>query len=223
MDSKRVFYVRISGELRGPVGVEQLRDLADVEVITPDTTVARSPDGPWEPLATLAICPEVFPARRVLGFKAAEFETINRESAPGMDPKEVIEQAHKVPESFRGREVVVTPQVVRGPREGDPPNDVQEMVLEVGRRVAANAPVVLLPSPPPRYPRWRWFLALAITGSTGIWCIPLLYDGRYDETSITILAGWVVLYDMFLLYLMFIDHQQRERGGLPGVPSDKRE
>lgn len=205
MESPRVHFVRIAGEVRGPLGLEQLRDLGGVEVITPESVVAPSAAGPWTPIATLPICAEVFPARRVIGFKAKEFEEINRGTAPAMDPAEATAQANRSPASFRGREVLVTPQGLQGTRDGEPPNDVQVMVLEVGRKIAAHAP----PAPPPPrrslIPRWRWFVIPSFVGTAGIMAIPLLYDRQYDPSSVSILIGWTVLFNLLLVGIMALD------------------
>lgn len=205
MEPPRVHFIRIAGEVRGPVGIEQLRDLGSVEVITPDSVVAPSPAGPWTPIAALPICAEVFPARRVIGFKATVFEEINRGAAPAMNPEEALMQANQPPSSFRGREVLVTPQGLRGTRDGEPPNEVQAMVLEVGRKIAAHAP----PPPPlprrPRFPRWRWFVIPSFFGTAGIMAIPLLYDRQYDPASVSILIGWTVLFNLLLVGILALD------------------
>lgn len=207
MDSNGIHFVKIAGVVRGPVGVAQLREMGCIDVITAETEIASGPDGPWVRLATLPICADVFPPRPAIMFKAAQFEAINRGTAPAMDPAEAIEQANRPPATLRDREVLVTPRSLRGTRSDEPPNEVQAMVLEVGRRVAANAPVVLLPPPPPRFPRWPWFAALSVIGSTGIMCIPLLYDGKYDPMSISILGGWVVLFNGLLVMLLMMDRR----------------
>ena len=207
MEPSRVYFVRIAGAVRGPVGVEQLREMGSVEVITPETEIAPQVEGPWVRLATLAICPEVFPARRAIEFKTAQFEEINRDSTPAVDLEETIERAKRSPASFRGREVVVPPQVPRPARDGDPRNEVQPWVIEVGRRVAAHAPVVVLPPPPPRFPRWPWFAALSVAGSTAIMSIPLLYDRRYDQMSVSILGMWTVMFNGLLVGAMMIDRR----------------
>lgn len=207
MESNRLHFVRIAGQVRGPIGIEQLREMGSIDVITPETEIAPSATGPWVRLATLAICPEVFPIRRAIEFKATRFEEINQASTPAMDPQEVIEQSLRTPASFRGREVVVTPQVLRGTRDGESPNEVQEMVLEVGRRVAANTPEVVLPPPPPRFPRWPWFAIASGLGSTAIMCIPLLYDRKYDVMSTSILGCWAVMFNGLLVAVLLIDRR----------------
>src|SRR5207248_2734953 len=91
MESNRIHFVRIAGAVRGPVDVDQLREMASIAVVTPETEIAPHADGPWVRLATLAICPDVFPARRAIEFRAAQFEVINENAAPTMDPQQVIE------------------------------------------------------------------------------------------------------------------------------------
>lgn len=207
MEPSLVYFVRIAGAVRGPVGIEQLREMGSIEVITPETEIAPQANGPWVRLATRAICSEVFPARRAIEFKTAQFEEINRDSTPAVDLDETIERAKRLPAAFRGREVVVPPHVVRPPRDGDPHNEVQEMVLDVGRRVAAHAPVVVLPPPPPRFPRWPWFAALSVVGSMAIMSIPLLYDRRYDQMSVSILGMWTVMFNGLLVGAMMLDRR----------------
>lgn len=207
MDSNGPYLVKIAGAVRGPVGIAQLREMGTIDVVTPETEIAPRPEGPWVRLATLAICVDVFPPRRAIEFKAAQFEELNRGPAPGMNPAEAIEQANRPPPTMRGREVRVTPQGLRATRSDQPRNEMQEMVLDVGRRVAANAPVVVLPPPPPRFRRWPWFAALSLFGSAGILAIPLLYDGNYDAMSTSILAGWVVLFNGLLAMLLVLDRR----------------
>ena len=205
MESPRVHFIRIAGEVRGPVGIEQLRDLGSVEVITPESLVAPSAAGPWTPIAALPICAEVFPPRRVIGFKAKEFEEINRGAAAAMNPEEAILQANQPPSSFRGREVLVTPPGRRGTRDGEPPNEVQAMVLEVGRQIAAHAPPPAPPPRRPRFPRWRWLVFPSVFGTAGIMAIPLLYDRQYDSSSLSILIGWTGLFNLLLVGILALD------------------
>lgn len=205
MDTSRRHYVRIAGEVRGPVGIEQLRDLGSVDVITPESVVAPSAAGPWTPIAQLPICAEVFPARRVLGFKPVEFEEINRDAAPAMNPEQAILQANRIPPSFRGREVLVTPQALRGTPAGEPPNEVQAMVQEVGRKIAEFAPPAPPPPRRPRFPRWRWYVIPSVVGTAGIMSIPLLYDRQYDPTSVSILLGWTALFNLLVVGLMALE------------------
>ena len=71
--------------LQSTMSLEQMRDLGTVDVITPATEIAMSANGPWVALSTLAIYPEVFPAKPALGFKRAEFDEINHDAAPVFD------------------------------------------------------------------------------------------------------------------------------------------
>jgi hypothetical protein len=207
MEPPRPYFVRIAGQVRGPIGVEQLREMGTIDVVTPETEIASSAEGPWVRLATLAICPEVFPARRAIAFKAAQFEAISLGAAPPMDPQQAIEQALHSPAALRGRELFVPPHLARRQLDSDPLNDVQEMVLEVGRRVAANAPEVVLPLPPSRLPRWPWFAALSVVGSIAIMCIPFLYDRKYDVMSTSILGCWTVMFNGLLIAVLLIDRR----------------
>jgi hypothetical protein len=214
MEPPRLYFARLAGGVRGPFAAEHLRDLGEVQQLTAETEIATHPAGPWTPLGALpSLCAEVFPARRVLGFKSdAAFETLNADATPAVTIDEINAAAERIPASFRGREVVVTPQTLRGTRDGEPPNEVQQMVQEVGRRVAAHAPPEILPPPPPRFPRWRWFLALGVLGTAGILCIPRFYpDRKSDEFTFSILAGWIVLYDGFLVFVMVAERGFRER------------
>jgi hypothetical protein len=206
MDPSRNYVVRIAGELRGPIGVEQLRDLASVDVITPETEVAPQAEGPWTRIAALPIFPEVFPARNAIAFKAKAFEEINRESTPAVDLDETIARSERMPASFRGREVVVKPQGLAPKLESDQPSEVLEMVREVSRRVAANAPPPPPPPPvPSRFRRWPWFAALSVVGTTAIFCIPLLYERQYDDMSVAILFGWVGMFNAVVVFLFGLD------------------
>jgi hypothetical protein len=223
MDPQGKFYFRVADEVRGPATVEQLRDFASVTVITPETEIAASAAGPWARIATVAIHAEVFPARRVIEFKAAEFESINDESTPAVRVDDLKEAALRPPPSLRGREVIVAPGVARPARDGDPANEVQAMVLEVGRRVAANTPVVVLPPTPGPFPRWPWFAVPAVLGSAGIMCIPMLYEWRYDEMSVSILIGWTVLFNAMLVGVMVLDQQHnRNVGANKTTPATRR-
>lgn len=203
MEAKRVHFVRIAGAVRGPLTSEDLCDLAGAGLVTRESAIAPSADGPWAALATREVCAVVFPPRRVLGFKATEFEQLNRSTAPVVDVDEAIERANRPAPALRGREVIVAPLGKLGTREGEPLNDVQQIVQEVGRKVAENAPPVELPPPVVPFPRWRW----SVVGSAGFMSIPLLYGRPYDGMSVTILAGWAVLFNVLLLGLMIVDRK----------------
>ena len=139
VDSSPSFFVRFAEGVRGPMAAEHLRDLAGAGFVTRDTEVAPAANGPWTRLAAHAIYAEVFPERRGIAFKAAQFDQVADRTAPALDPDRVLLEANSPPASFRGREILVTPQGVRGTGDGEAPNEVQQMVQEVGRRVAAHA------------------------------------------------------------------------------------
>jgi hypothetical protein len=210
MEPARRYFVRINGELRGPLAIEHLRDLGESGAIQPDSPVAESRDGPWAPLNTLPIHADVYPARRVITFKAAEFEKVSDNAAPTLDADQTVEQANRAAPSLRGQEVTVHRQGLRGTTGDEPLNEVQEMVLEVGRRVAAHAPPEVIPPAPPLFPRWRWFLALGLLGSAGIMCIPMLYEWQYDGMSVAILLMWTGLYNGLLVFVMMADRQHNQ-------------
>ena len=85
------------------------------------------------------------------------------------------------------------------------------MVLDVGRRVAANAPPEMLSPAPRRFPRWPWFAALAVFGSAAIMSIPLLYDRKYDVMSTSILGCWTVMFNGLLITLALVDRRIGEQ------------
>lgn len=206
MDSNRIHFIRLAGAVRGPLALEDLRDLGQAGVVTPETELAASASGPWARLATLPLEAEVFPPRRVLGFKAAEFENVNRASgAAPVDTKETIEHALRPAASLRGKEVTVKPLGRRGAPDGEPLNEVQVIVQEVGRKVAEHAGPVALPGAIIPFPRWRWFAVAAGIGSAGMLLIPLCYKSGYDAMTVTILSGWVVLFNALLLGIMMLD------------------
>jgi hypothetical protein len=206
MEPSRNYVVRIAGGVRGPMGVEQMRDLASVDVVTPETEIATDAAGPWVRIATLPIFAEVFPERRALAFKSKQFEEINRDSTPAVDLEETIERSKRIPAALRGREVIVKQPGLGVRLESDQPSEVLEMVRDVTRRVAANAPPP--PPPPPvksRFRRWPWFAALSLVGTGGILCIPLFYDRQYDDWSVAILTGWIGLFNALVIFLFGLD------------------
>jgi hypothetical protein len=206
MEPSRHYVVRIAGEVRGPMGVEQMRDLASVDVITPETEIAPHAAGPWARIATLPVFSDVFPERRALGFKAKQFEEINHDSTPAVDFEKTIAQSRRMPASFRGKEVIVKPQGLGVKLASDQPSEVLEMVLEVNRRVAAHAPPPPPPPPvPSRFRRWPWFAALSFAGTTGIFCIPFLYERQFDDMSVAILFGWVGMFNAAVVFLFGLD------------------
>jgi len=205
MDTLRVHFIRNGSEVRGPLATEHLRELAEVGIAIPETESGASAAGLWTGRAEHAVAAEVWPRRRMLEFKAAEFSAVNEAVRP-LEACEMIAHALRPAEALRGQEVLVRPTVLRGTRDGEPPNEVQRMVQEVGRKVAENAPPIMLPPPPVvSFPRWPWFAVAAVLGSGGFPSFPFFYNAPYDGMTVAILSGWVALFNGGLLALMVFD------------------
>ena len=209
MSSPASHYVRVGGEVRGPLRTEQLREMATIEVVTPESEVAASPDGPWVRLATLPLWEVVKPIPPAFGFKPNEFSQINTDAVPAMDPNEEIRRASQPAASLRGREVVV-PTSLRATRGDEPLNEVQRMVLEVNERVAAYAPPEILPPVPSRFRFLRWLVPLSVIGSGVILGLPWYYGRSYDRMSVVILLGWVALYNTMLVAVPLLEARQKD-------------
>ena len=82
MSAPPASFVRINDAVRGPFTRDQLRTLAEVDVITPETEASAQPAGPWSKLRDAPDCAEIFPPRRQFQFKAREFENVNQPPAP---------------------------------------------------------------------------------------------------------------------------------------------
>ena len=188
-------FVRIAGDVRGPYGVDQLRQLAEVEVITPATEAALSAAGPWARLETMIEVAAVFPPRAKLGFKPAEFAVDNRESAPEVNLRDLIASANgpSPPAVAAG----MGARIAAGDAEKKQksPNEVAEFVRDVQRREAQFAPP--LPPPKPWRPsrRLKFCVVLALAGNATLAAIPAIYGALHDEMSMTLLAAWAVLYN----------------------------
>ncbi len=213
MESPRVHFVRFAGEIRGPLAVEHLRDLADVGAITPDTEVGANASGPWTPLRTQPFSADVFPAKAAMGFREKEIETLNRPSAPAVDLQALIQAASVPGPVLRGREVVVTPQTPRAVKPAAPLNDVQLMVREVGAKIAAHEPPVTHAPRPKPFPRWKWFALPSLVGTPLIWTIPWFYGQAYAGMTLNITLGWTVLFNALLVALMVLDARYRNEVG----------
>ncbi len=208
MDPEVPIYVCIAGEVRGPYSRAQLRDLAAVQVVTLETLTADAA-GAWVPLGTLPWSAEVMPTKRDFGFRAAEFEELNRTDAKPIEVDHLTRVANAPPPEFRGREVIVAPLGRKGTLDHEGPNEVQQIVREVGQRIMANEPPLVLPPPRSPFPRWRWFLTAAVVGTAGFAMLPRIYqhNWNYEPITFSIVAGWIVLYDGFLVYLMVLDRK----------------
>lgn len=199
------YFVRVGDDVRGPYGVEQLRDLAEVGVLTPATPAAVEKTGPWGTLEAHPAHAVIFPARAQLGFKVKEIVALNRkltEEAAPVDVKEMIAAA-EVP----GKILKLTPQQAAleavTERPVVAPNEVEEMVRAVREVEAKFAPPP--PPPPPWRPSGRFKLCagLALLGTGGIFAIPFFYGAWADLWSMTVVKGWFVIYNGGLVVLYF--------------------
>lgn len=202
MNSAPSLFVRIGDEVRGPYGIEQLRQLAEVGVITPATQTAESAAGPWTKLEAMAERAVVFPPRVEIKFKAREFAVENRDAGPPLDHRDLIAAANLPPPATAGaaaaRSVAAEAAIKSGPA-----NEVSEMVREVGRRDAEFAP----PPPPPKRRglsrRVKFVAVLAVVGNAILAAIPMAYGAMHDGQSMMIVGSWAVLYNgaMAMLYV----------------------
>lgn len=195
-------FVRVGDEVRGPYDLGRLRQLAEVEVITPATEATEARTGPWARLdADETIAAAIFPARRRLGFREAEFARDNTGSAAPVDLREVIAAANAPPPpSLAGRTIARTTAAEAGmTREAE--GEVSQMVRAVGEKEAQFAP----PPPPPK--PWRPSRRLVLVGGIGLAgnavlaAIPVVYDALGDQASMTMLLGWAGLFNAGLLIL----------------------
>ena len=188
-------FVRIGGEVRGPYGREQLRQLAEVEVIAPATEAATVVAGPWAKLETMVERAAVFPPRVELGFKPTEFAVDNNDSTPSVNLRDLIAAADGPLPPAVAAEAKARIAAAEALKQAAAPNEVAAMVRDVQQREAQFAPP--LPPPKPWRPsrRLKFCAGLAIAGNAALAAIPLIYDARHDDMSLTILAGWAVIYN----------------------------
>lgn len=199
------FFVRVGAEVRGPYDAGQLKELAEVGVISPATEAAVERVGPWE---TIAMHPErerIFPVRAELGFKATEFAVLNRKLTEDAAPVNVQEMiaAAEVPGKIlkpSPRQAAEAPPVEKAPVT---PNEVEEMVRAVREVEAKFAPP---PRPPPPWRpsgRLKVCVGLALLGNGGILAIPFFYGAWADLWSMTLVKGWFVICNGGLVALYF--------------------
>lgn len=194
------YFVRVGEDVRGPYDVAQLRQLAEVDVITPAHEVAGAREGPWQPAGALAQQAEIFPPRTEHALKPTDFSVINDAATPAVDFRDIIEQAQ------------VAGRVLRPSHPSDlaahfakkaaaEPNEIEAMVREVQARDAEFAPP--LPPPPPWRPSRRLVLvvSLAIAGNGLLAAILTFYDAWNHNHSQVITTGLAVIYNGWLLML----------------------
>ena len=178
------FFVRLNGEPHGPFATEQLRELADVGVVTPQTEAALDAAGPWTTLCALPESAGIFPDRRQFQFKARVFESVNRSDTPPVDHRELIAAAQ------RGGNA---PAATRP--AAPPPGDPLQIVRENTRvQLLHEKPVDLTP-PPNR--RQRDYLIL-MTAVNGCFVVTMVLSG----VSVFAVSG-IVLTSVSLTWVMF--------------------
>ena len=173
MGASSSIYIRLNGEQRGPFGLEQLRELAEAGVVTPQSEASTQAAGPWTRLQDLPGCTGIFPERRQFQFKAREFEPVNRADAIPVDHRELIAAAN------RGR---------NPPLPGKPPttpNDVIE-ILQENTRVQLRHERPVDPTRPPNRRRRDYLLVMTVVN--GCFAASLFLGGG----GIFALSGMVI-------------------------------
>ena len=191
------YFVRIGPEVRGPYDGGQLRQLAEVNVITPDTAAAVTSSGPWFKLGTVGEAPAIFPPRPELTFTEAKFAP-TPDAAEPLDLREIIAYSNHLERVLRPSH---PPELAAhlAAKAAAPPNEVEAMVRDVQDREAQFAP------PPPPAPKWRpsrklvLIVTLAVLGNGLLAGILTGYDGWRHELSLVITAGLAVIYNLGLL------------------------
>ena len=95
MPPPATLFLRLGGEVRGPFGREQLRELARDGVVAPGTEAAESAAGPWTDIQQLAGWAEISPVRPQYQFKAKAFVAVNPRGEPLADHRDLIAAAHR--------------------------------------------------------------------------------------------------------------------------------
>lgn len=197
MNPGGITHVRIGGEVRGPFRLAQLIELAEGGAITPATEAALAADGPWSPVQAWPECAQIFPPRAARGFKATEFTSVNRDSAPPVDHRDVIAWANRPPPPG------VKPAIPTPPKP-EPVSEVAEMVREVARIDALRAkPEVITPRKNANRRLVHYFI-LAALGNGVLAGIMFHYDALSDEWSRMIIFGWAGLYNAALAAIMLV-------------------
>lgn len=207
MNPSPSYFVRVGGEVRGPYNVGQLKELAEVGVISRTTDAAMERAGPWATLATHPEREEIFPARAGLGFKPTEFAVLNK---PEVAVAPHATEVQKGLASARGGARVLRPS--HPPELAEhlaekavaPPNEIELMVREVQALEAKFAP----PPPPPK--KWRpsgrlklvgW---LALLGNGVLVAIPVAYGAWGEFWTMIMFRGWFVIYNGALVVAYFL-------------------
>ena len=95
MSHPPALFLRLKNEVRGPFRKEQLRELAELWVITPATEASESAAGPWQKIQEAAGYADVFPERIQYQFKTKEFARLNLDTTPPVDHRDLIAAANR--------------------------------------------------------------------------------------------------------------------------------
>jgi hypothetical protein len=127
MSHQPVLFLRLNNEVRGPFGKDQLRELAELWVITPATEVSESAAGPWTRIQEAAGCADVFRERTHYQFKAREFTRLNLDTTPPVDHRDLIAAANRgnsaapgAPPSASPKPLNAIEEIIKLNRERDP-------------------------------------------------------------------------------------------------------
>ncbi|MGA2445487.1 MAG: hypothetical protein ABSG50_08705 [Opitutaceae bacterium] len=156
MSHQPVLFLRLNNEVRGPFGKDQLRELAELWVITPATEVSESAAGPWTRIQEAAGCADVFRERPQYQFKAKEFAKLNLDTTPPVDHRDLIAAAN------RGRS---TAPGFYPPAASKSPTTVEEVLKLNREREHAAGLDVLKPMPRVINRRRRDYLIVLIGGN----------------------------------------------------------
>ncbi len=191
------YFVRVGGEVRGPYDVERLRQLAEVEVITPASESAVSPAGPWGALGAVAEAAVIFPPRAAIGLAEAKF-AVTPDAAEPLDLRAIIAHSNNLERVLRPSH---PPDLAahHAAKAAAAPNEVEAMVRDVQAREAQFAP------PPPPPPKWKpsrrlmLIAGLAVFGNAMLAAILTFYDGWNHPQSLAITGGLAAIYNGGLL------------------------
>ncbi len=183
MPNSPILFVRLDGKTRGPFTPNQLREMAEAGVITPQTEASAQAAGPWSTLEELPDRGGLFRTRPHYQFKAREFEPVNRQDAAPVDHQALIaasQQGQKRPPANP------PPQ---------PPNEVVDILQENTRiQLQHEKPVDLTPRPNRR----RRDYLIAMTVVNGFFVASLLFGGG----GIFALSG-IVICSAGITWIMF--------------------
>jgi hypothetical protein len=182
-------FLRMPDGLRGPFGLDTLRELAADGVISPETIVGDSEEGPWIALGRYEIADELFKARRVFGFKDSEFVRANTQDSQPVDHNDLIWFANQRLPAQKQEE----PQAER------PPNDVQELVRSTTAANAAREPPMVFVKRQDR--RRRDFIYLIAVGD-GVGAV-LLFVVRNEPLPMVLVAGCMGIYTTVVTWILF--------------------